>query len=165
MLVVDLANEIFIDESSPTNTSIAAISFWIRGQIGRINSLLCEDFSINNSLEVIDCNGDSFDINAVAIIKQLYRLYALQLQINNHMNLLLVDSLLSVEDTFGGGKFTRHNKNEIAKTLISMRKDEIQILNRLVSSYKINKSNPKQVAGDDTISAYYGEPLISLRTV
>ncbi len=166
MLIIDIANEIFIDEGSPSSTSLPAIAFWIRGQIGRINSLLCEDFQINlTTQEIFNCNGANIDIDAIAIIKQLYRLYSLQLQVSNNMNALASDSLLSVQDNFGGGTFIRANKNEIAKTLISMRKDEIEILNGLVGAYKINKGRPAQVAGDDTLAAHWGENLVSLRNV
>ncbi len=156
MLIIDIANGIFIDEGEPTNTSIPAIAFWIRGSVGRLNSILCESFKIDgNTLEILNEDGSEIDINAVAVLKQLFRVYFLQLQVNNNMNALASDSnsLLSVKDEFGGASFTRVNRNEISKTIISMRKDEIDLLNDLVSSYKINKSNPRSINGDDVQSA------------
>lgn len=166
MFIIDIANEIFLDEGSPTYTSLPAICFWIRGKIGTVNSLLCEDYKINEiTKEVVNCNGCRIGIDAVGIIKQLYRIYSLQIQINNNMNALAKDSLLSVTDEFGGGQFTRVNKNEISKTLLMMRKDETEILNNLVGLYKINKSTPSSLSGDDIVPAYYGEHLISLRDV
>lgn len=166
MLIVDIANEIWIDEGSPTNTSIPAIAFWIRGQVGRVNNLLCEDLQINEStLEITHCNGKLISLDIISIFKQLYRLYALQLQINNNMNFLASDSLISVVDRFAGGSFTRINKNEISKTLISFRKDEIEILNNLVGAYKISQSRVLAVNGDDDHRGYREEPFISLRNV
>lgn len=165
MKVVDIANEIYIEASSPTSTSISAISFWIRGKVGAINSLLCEDFTIDdNTQEISNCSG-AISIDAVAIIKQMYRLYDLQLQVANNMNAIANDSLTSVQDNFGGAMFTRVNKNEVAKTLLSMRKDEMTMLNTLVGAYKINRGRPAQVAGDDTVAAMWGEHLVSIRNV
>jgi len=166
MLIEQLASEIYIDEGSPQNTSIAAISFWIRGQIGRINSLLCETFCIDqNSLEI---NGGmyGFNINAAAIIKQLYRLYSLQLSFNNNLSCIYKDGLISVEDVFGGSNFTKINKNEVGKTLLTMRKQEQEILDQLIGAYKINRSIPAQVAGNDTLHGeIYESQYYSLRNV
>jgi hypothetical protein len=165
MLIVDIAQEIYIEAGEPTSTSVPAIAYWIRGKVGTINSLLCENFCISSdTFEIIDCCG-VIGLNVAAVLKQMYRLYDLQVQVNNNMNAMAQDQISSVEDSFGGGKFTRYNKNEISKTLISMRKDEIEILNKLVAAYKINKAVPIQVAGDDTIPAMWGEHLVSLRNV
>jgi hypothetical protein len=167
MKIIDIANEIYEESFEPTYTSIPAISFWIRGKIGTINSLLCEDFQINSStLEINYCDGSEISIDAVAIIKQLYRLYDLQQQVNNLMNALASDSLLSVKDAFGGGEYTRVNKNSMAQTLISLRKDEMKTFDILVGAYKINRGKPLAVNGDDTISApYWNEGYTSLRDV
>lgn len=165
MLVVDIAQEIYMEAGEPTTTSIAAISFWIRAKVGAINNLISEDFSINTTtLEIYNSQGQ-ISIDAVAIIKQLYRLYDLQIQFQNTMNALAGDSLLSVVDAFGGGQFIKVNKNEIAKSFLTLRKDEMQSLNQLVNAYKINRGIPAQVAGDDTIAAKWGENLVSLRNV
>ena len=42
MKVVDIANEIYLELGSPTTTNLAAISFWIRANIGRLNNLINE---------------------------------------------------------------------------------------------------------------------------
>jgi hypothetical protein len=166
MKIVDFANEIYINEGSPTWTSLPAISYWLRAEVGRVNNLIFEDMKIDdNTLEIVHCDGRTIDLNIISIFKQLYRIYSLQLQVNNQMNNISMDSLVSVEDSFGGVKYTRLNRNEISKTLILMRKDEMKILDQLISAYQIRQSTPRQVAGDDTISAQRTEPLISLRNV
>jgi len=154
MKVVDLANEIYIDSGSPTNTSIPAIAFWIRGKVGVINNLLFEDFYIDqSSLEIFDANKNEISINAVAIIKQFYKLYDYDLQIRSNLNILSTDSILSVEDQ--GSKVTKVNRNEISKTLAQLKRDEIKILNDLVNAYRNNSSPPSQVVGDDTVVGVY----------
>lgn len=165
MKVVDIAQEIYIDAFEPSYTSVPAISFWIRGKIGAINNVLCEDFKIDDQGEVSNSSG-FISIDAVSVIKQYYRVYDLEHQINNHMNALAGnDTLIEVNDNFGGSSFRKVNRNEIAKNLASIRKDEINILNNLISAYKISRSVPNQVAGDDTQAAEWGEKLITIRNV
>ena len=175
MKVVDLANELLIDEM-PQGTSISAVAHWIRGTIGYLNTMLYEDFSISPiNYEILDnshtreyyqqnwyINCDllqagqpTLNIEAAAIIKQLFRIYNLQLQVQNNMNAINQNDLLSVNDNFGGGQFTRINRNEVAKTLISMRKDEIAILKDMVGKYCIGNAKVRSVSGDDFYTPYY----------
>ena len=38
MKVVDIAQEIYFDLNSPSDLSLAAVSFWIRANIGNLNN-------------------------------------------------------------------------------------------------------------------------------
>jgi hypothetical protein len=154
MKVVDIANEIYIDAGSPTTTSIPAIAFWIRSKAGTINTLLYEDFVLNERLELINADGTEITQEVVSIIKQMYKVYDLEIQVRTLMNALASDSLLQVQDNLGGTSFTRVNRNEMAKTVIQMRKDEIKWLNQMIDSYRSLSSKPSQVAGDDTMVGY-----------
>jgi hypothetical protein len=169
MLISDIASEILLIESiNPNQTSIPAISFFVRSRIGTVNNLLCEDFKINpTTLEITKDNGNNIGQDAVAVIKQMYKIYDMQIQINNNMNGLAKDGILSVEDNFGGTNITRVNRNEISKTWASLKKEEIAILNNLVGAYKIKRSISVAVHGDDSIGALWGDPgvLLSLRDV
>ena len=175
MLVVQIANDLHIDEM-PQGTSLAATSHWIRSQVPYLNVMLYEDFSISPiNYEILDnshtreyyqqhwyencqflqSGQPTINLEAVGIIKQLFRIYNLQLQVQNNMNSINQNDLLSVNDNFGGGQFTRINRNEVAKTLISMRKDEIAILKEMVGRYCIGKSGIRSVSGDDYFTPYY----------
>jgi hypothetical protein len=175
MLVKDIGNDLMIDEM-PQGTSLAAVCHWIRGTISYLNVMLYEDFSISPiNYEILDnshtreyyqqhwyencqflqSGQPTINLEAVGIIKQLFRIYNLQLQVQNNMNSINQNDLLSVGDNFGGGTFTRINRNEVAKTLISMRKDEIQILNKMIGAYLIRKSGVKGISGDDYFTPYY----------
>lgn len=153
MKVVDIANEIYIDQGSPTSTSIPAIAFWIRSRAGTLNTLLYEDLGISSNLELIN-DGVEISPEIVSIVKQMYKVYDLEIQIRNMMNALASDSILKVTDNLGGTSFERVNRNEIAKTLILVRKDEMKILKDLIDSYRSLTSQPQQVAGDDTQPGY-----------
>ena len=154
MKVVDIANEIYIDAGSPSDTSIPAIAFWIRTKTGWLNTILYEDFVVNDGFEIINATGAEISPEAVSIVKQLYKLYDLEVQVRKMMNAIAADGILSVTDNLGGTSFTRVNRNEVAKTLIMLRKDENDLLQRMIDSYRSLMSQPSQVAGDDTTSGY-----------
>lgn len=163
MKVVDIANEIYVEAGSPTDTSIPAIAFWIRGKVGAINNLLYECFTINeDTFEILNENGGEISPEAVAIIKQMYRLYDYELQIRSNMNALSLDSILRVEDQ--GSSVTKVNRNEVSKTLAFIRKDEILSFNSLVDAYRNRSSSPSQIAGDDTIPGAFSSSIDYVRT-
>lgn len=157
MKIVDIANEIYIDAGSPTDTSIPAIAFWIRGKLGTINNSLYEDFSLDEKTQEITSSGGDLSFEAIAIIKQMYRLYDYEVQIRKQMNALAADSILKIEDQ--GTMIMKVNRNMVSQTLMQVRRDEIKLLNDLVTSYRIKKGVPQQVAGDDTIGGYYQDHL------
>ena len=155
MKISDISTEIYLENGSPTTTSIPAIAFWLRSKMGSLNTLLFEEFSLNDGLELVNSDGTEITPEVVAIVKQLYRVYDLEVQVRTFMNALASDGLLSVQDNLGGTSFTRVNRNEVSKTLISMRKDELAFLDKLITSYRSRSSRPQQVAGDDTQVGIY----------
>ena len=150
MKIVDIANEIYVDSGSPTDTSIAAIAFWIRGKLGTINNLLFESFTYNeNTLELNSGNGD-LSYEAIAVIKQLYRIYDYEVQIRKHMNALASSAILSIQDHLT--TITRINRNSVSQTFAQLRRDEMKILDTLIAAYHSRESTPSQIAGDDTLA-------------
>lgn len=157
MRIVDISNEIYIEIGSPTTTSVPAIAYWIRGKVGDINVLLYENFTIeedSGDYEIL--NGDSeISADAVAIIKKMYEIYDYQVQIRAQMNALASDSILEFNEV-DGSSFRRTNRNEISKTLASIRKDELQSLKDLVTAYRIKQAKPLQSTGDDIFEGING---------
>jgi len=159
MKVVDIANEIFVDAGSPTNTSIPAIAFWIRGKIGNINALLFEDFVLDaTSLELTQADGSDLPYEVVAVIKQMYRIYDFELQIRTQMAAITANPILSISDQ--GTTITRINRNSVSQTFAQMRRDELQQLKDLVTAYHVKYSSPHQVAGDDTVAGRDDYPAL-----
>lgn len=157
MKIVDIANEIYIDSGSPTDTSIPAITFWIRGKIGTLNNLLYEDLVFDpNTQEMLTAGGSELPYEIVAIIKQLYRIYDYEVQIRKTMNALANDSILKIEDQ--GTTIVRVNRNMVSQTYAKIRKDEMMMLTDLVNAYRNKYSRPLQVAGDDTEIGYTEYP-------
>jgi hypothetical protein len=157
MKIVDIANEIFVDSGQPTSTTIPAIAFWVRGKIGDINNLLCEDFIFNNAYEVVNGNGDEIAPEAVSIIKKLYKIYDYEVQIRSNLNALTTDSIIEVMDQ--GSSVRKVNKNEVSKTLASLKTSEETSVKEMVTAYKLRAGAPQQVTGDDEIRGYYNRGL------
>jgi len=155
MLIVDLANEIYLENSSPSDTGIPAISFWIRSSIGQLNLLLYENFCV-------DFEGGSYEILggfgtlASGIVKKMYELYRINLDIRHTMQGIYGDSVIIAKDQ--EFSITRINKSEVLKTLTSLKKDAIAELTMMVHYYRsFNNGNGtvSQVAGDDFIRGHF----------
>ena len=63
MKVVDIAQEIFMDLGEPSDLSIAALSYWIRANVGKLNSIIFENFALNQDFEIVDTSSDDTEIN------------------------------------------------------------------------------------------------------
>ncbi len=154
MFVQDIASEIWQSINQDSSTSIASISYWVRANLGYINNVLMESFIINDSYEITDQSGaTTIPIEAVAIIKQLYIIYDLGLQIRANFSNLNTDSVIEVEDD--NSSVRRVDRNQVAKTLASLKKDEMQTLKDLVTAYRYRNSSPKQTVGDDIYGGYH----------
>jgi len=157
MKIVDIATQIYQDAGEPTTSSIPAISYWVRGKVGDINVLLYEDFIVEETsgqYEILDADSVEISVDAVSIIKQLYQIYDYQVQIRTQMNALVTDTILEFKE-IDGSSFKRTNRNEVSKTLASIRKDELETLKGMVNSYRIKKAVPASVAGDDDLAGFY----------
>ena len=111
MKVVDVADEIYRELGSPTDTSVASISFWVRSNIGALNNHTNMEFTIDGStLEVSYLDDDDEKVNLgiedAAILKKMNlpnkTLFIIseknqnfQLAVRNlpYTNVLLVDGL------------------------------------------------------------------------
>jgi hypothetical protein len=151
MKVVDIADEVFRELGSPTDLAITAIAFWVRTNIGELNNLLYSNFALNSTtLEIKDECDEEVSPEAVAVLKKMYYIHNYDLEIKKNLISISTDSIIEVSDQ--GSSVRKINRNEVSKTLSGLRKQEIDTLNRLVAAYRMRKSEPRQVAGDDTIA-------------
>jgi hypothetical protein len=125
MKVVDIATEIYIEQGSPSTTTIPAIAYWVRTKVGWLNAQVYEELSINDALEIMN-KGAEITPELVSIIKQAYKVYDLELQIKSLSLAIATDGILSVTDNLGGTSFTRVNRSEVMKTITQSRKDELK---------------------------------------
>ena len=161
MKIVDLANEIWLENGQPVGTSIPAIAFFLRSNVGKLNSLLYENFWIEpNTLEIrhgclTHTDGTPVYIGPMgaAIFKLMYLVYQANLDIRNMLFAVTNDTVLKATDQeFSVEKV---NKSELLKTLTSFKKDTLKEMMDLVHTYRSYHGEPSQVAGDDTIEGHY----------
>ncbi len=154
MKVVDIADEIFQELGSPSTLSIPAISFWVRANVGKLNNALNTDFIVDaSSLEIqqkIDSVLTDINIEEAAILKKYYTIHYYDVQIRTNVTGVSTDSVVEVSSD--GMRVRKTSKTEIIRHLNTVKRLEVEELNNLINNYKINKSAPRQVAGDDTES-------------
>ena len=171
MKVVDIADEIYRGMGSPVETSVSAISYWLRSNIGEMNNHLNTQFKVDDTtLEISftekDANGEevvvTLDQEEVAILKKMYTIYDYDNRLRTILGAASYDSVVEISD--GGTRIKKVNKSEISKTLATTKKQEQDQLDKLINSYKLRESSPRQVAGDDTAEGQFPETPINRNT-
>ena len=153
MKTVDIADEIYRELGSPSSTSISAIAFWVRSNIGALNNYLNEAFVINGSYEIVGADSAEINIQAVAILKKMYSIHDYDLKIRANIVSISTSDIISISDK--GRSVTKVNKNEVTKALTSLKNEESKTMTALAIAYKNRDSTPIQVVGDDTVAGSF----------
>jgi|TARA_Y100001963_G_scaffold159882_1_gene265959 hypothetical protein len=152
MKVVDIADEVFRELGEPTTLSIPAISFWLRANVGQLNNYIHTEYEINSSdLEIAIIDGTTvteIGEEEKAILKKMYFIHFYDQKLRSHMTTMDTDTVLAVRD--GDSSVTKINRNEVARSIASVKSQEYSELMRMIQSYTGTKAKPSQVAGDDT---------------
>jgi len=165
MKVVDIANEIYFDLNSPSDLSIAAISFWVRANVGALNSLLFSNFIVNQTTyEIVDADDNTIEINinAVAILKKMYIVHRYAVIIRS--KLTATDSDDVIEVTHNDTKVRKIDKTQLIKTVSAEKKQEEESLKLLVSAYRGKQFVPGQVVGDDIVAGAFPDSYPYIRS-
>lgn len=165
MKVVDIAQEIYFDLNSPSDLSIAAIAFWVRANVGALNSYLFSNFVVDETTyEIVDADNTTvqIDINAVAILKKMYIIHRYAVIIRS--KLTSTDSDDVVEVTHNDTKVRKLDKNQLIKTVSAEKKQEEESLKLLISAYRGKKFVPGQVVGDDIVAGTYPDNYPYIRS-
>ena len=158
MKVIDIAAELFEDLASPSDTSIVAITFWLRGHVGALSNYIYKNYAVNETtLEILDENDVEIGIMEVSILKKMYEVYRWLVSLDS-------DDLLEVTDE--GSSVRKVSKNEVIKSLKDLKSKDSAEFNGLLNSYRINAGAPVQVAGDDTVQGTYpSDDFTAVRSV
>ena len=143
MKVVDIADEVFRELGEPTILSIPAISFWLRANIGQLNTY-------TSDLEIKTSAGVEIGEEEKAVLKKMYFIHFYDQKLRTHMTTLDTDTVISVRD--GDSSVTKVNRNEITRSIAAIKNQEYSELNQMIQAYNSQKGSPRQVAGDDTTS-------------
>lgn len=88
-----------------------------------------------------------------SILKKMYIVHYYDKQIRSTVGAAATDPVVEVASD--GSRVRKINKNELSKTYLALKKEEYQELKDLINAYKLRKSTPVQVAGDDTVRGEY----------
>ncbi len=151
MNVADCASEIFSEIGSPSDTSTAAIAYWIRSNVGHLNNLLFSNFVISAGSEIVDSDNDNaqIDINAVSILKKLYIVHRYSVIIRSKITAVTTDEIIEISDQ--DTKVRKVDKNQLIKTISQEKKEEEDSLRYLINAYRARKTSPIHVVGDDSM--------------
>jgi len=161
MKVVDIAQEIYFDLNSPSDLSLAAISFWIRANIGNLNNTIFSSFIINDSYEITESDVE-ININAVAILKKMYMVHRYAVIIRSKITEVSANDVVEIQDQ--DTRVRRIDKNQLIRSISAEKKQEEEELRFLISNYRANKSSPGQVIGDDIVAGSFPTDYPYIRT-
>lgn len=149
MKVADIANKFYTDLDSPTDLSLVSLSFWIRNNLGALNSRLLTSWSVDiDTLEVKDENNDEINDDAVSVYFQMYLVFYYDKKYRSNLTTMNNNMLISVKDNARSVTYT--NRNEIGKTILQAKKQAEDELDKLAKGYKMKLAVPRQVIGDDS---------------
>ena len=147
MKVVDISDELFRELGEPTTLSIPAISFWLKTNIGCLNSKIHAAYAIDDTTDEIT---PELGEDEKYIFKKMYLVHYYDVQIRTTLGAASTDSI--VEISTDGTSVRKVSKTEQGKYYQSAKNGEVRELDKLVHDYKSGKSSPVQVAGDDTVA-------------
>jgi hypothetical protein len=129
---------------------VSYVSGWLEENIGELNILLNEDFSIDEDGNFLP----SFCPEEEAIYSELYSAHYYE-----KLSRDVLRGITSTSSSESGGDWVllkegdttiqKQNKNSIARTLNLFKTDSMSRLDQLVTKYNIYKSSPLQVYGSD----------------
>jgi hypothetical protein len=150
--IIDIADEIYRELGEPSDLSHSSIAFWLRTNIGDLNILINKKFYIDEDtleISIPENSGDVFDTVEKSIFKMIYSIHYYERLFRNALGAASVDGTIETDEN--GFRTKSVNKNELAKTYATLRKQINEELMILTKNYNINEAKPIQVAGDDTI--------------
>lgn len=153
--IVDISSELFNEFGEPSDLSIPSIAYWLRTNIGDLNILINKKYYIDeNTLEITSEDpAETFGSVEKSIFKMLYSIHYYERMMRTSLYAATLDSVISISDE--GSSVTKINKNEMAKTFATLRKQINDELMELTKNYNLNEAKPLQVIGDDAIPGIY----------
>jgi hypothetical protein len=167
MKVADIANEFYIEFGSPSDLPVPTIAYWVRNNIGQLNSVTNSAFYIDaTTLEILRLNPEDrskTEIIEIAVeekdvYKAIFQVYFIDREIRK--NILSYTAAPVIEVAQDGNTIRMTSPTEIGRSLYAFRKAGTDALKDAITAYKVNKARPRQVAGDDTVEgALQTEPI------
>ena len=135
---------------SPDSPTVGVINYWMRHSIGNLNNEINTSFSIDVYDGTVEPDLDEMQ---AGILQSMYMVYYYETKIRANLGAAAIDSILEVSEN--GALVRMTNKNSIAQSYIQLKKQEQEVLDKLVTFYRGNNATPQSVDGDDTSDTLY----------
>ena len=89
--IVSIADEAYRELASPSDLSIAAISFWLRTNLGQLNNLIDTSYTLNADTQELETG---LTIEEAVIFKKLYFVHYYDLKIRATLGAASNDSVV-----------------------------------------------------------------------
>lgn len=156
MNVIDIAYETWTELGEPDTITPNVIAFWLRTNVGQLNAAINTVYYINSYREIERVKLDNptetelIGINEAAVFKKIYHVDYFDQQIRR--NMISYTNSPVIQASADGHTIRLASPTEIGKNLSSFRKQSSEDLANAITSYKIDKSTPNQITGDDYIA-------------
>jgi hypothetical protein len=144
--IQDVADEIWREIGEPSEVVVPSIAFWLQTNVGKLNSLIFGELSLNKQ----DLEIANFTEDQKAIFKLMYLEYFYNKKFIETTGAAGTDQILEVSTD--NHKVRKINKNELSKTYLAAKNSIQEEIKRLVNGYRFNALTPLDVSGDDTIA-------------
>ena len=101
-------------------------------------------------------------IDEGAILKRMFLIHYYDREIRTNITNAGTDTIVQVTDQ--GSTVRKINKNEVVKSLTTLKRQEYDEMRALISDYRRAEIRPRQVVGDDTIKGVHGGDERFVRT-
>ena len=142
MLLTNLAQEVFDELGSPSDKNVPSIIFWMQTNLGVLNTALRNNFIADEGGNVTP----DMDANEQYIYKQIYTCDYYEKRVVANLGAAANDVIEIVQ---AGKRVRLVNKNEISKVYKDLWKTCKDGLRVLIQDYRLGKSSPLQVAGNE----------------
>jgi hypothetical protein len=152
MKLSDISSDTWMSElNEDSDSSIASIAQWYRGNIGSLNNLISSNYYIDpNTFEIINSDsGTEIGVNEVAIFKKMFLIYYYSKTMKKFLGVLGIDTVKSINQD--GIIVVLNDRNQISKIYLELKKNAQEELKQLLNNFKFNKTRGLQVEGDDKL--------------
>jgi hypothetical protein len=142
--ITQIADNIFEELGRPTDITISSIAAWLRCNIGNLNILVNENYTLNQDESVTP----NIDFNSYGVFAAMYRVRYYDKQLRAGLGAAGYTPIL--ETASDGMKIRFQAITDISKVWLESKMQAQKELDDLINAYKVDKVMPNQVAGDDT---------------
>jgi hypothetical protein len=101
-------------------------------------------------------------LDEAAILKKMFLIYYYDRVIRTNISSAATDTIVQVTDQ--GSTVRKINKNEVIKSLTTIKRQEYLEMKDLIRDFKASQVSPRQTVGDDTIKGLFGGDNQFVRT-